>query len=114
MACGADLMSDCPSFLARGNPTQTGLTNPQVVRTAEMAGVQAIVFVRGKYPPPETNLLAEEKNIPLLHLDTPCTENLATYASWPGDCGVLTSVKTWEEAFARTQLTKTKSWPNVV
>jgi hypothetical protein len=44
----------------------TGLTNPQVVRTAEMAGIVAIVFVRGKLPPPETIALAEEKGIPLL------------------------------------------------
>jgi hypothetical protein len=44
----------------------TGLTNPQVVRTAEMAGVAAIVFVRSKLPPPETIALAAEKSIPLL------------------------------------------------
>ena len=44
----------------------TGLTNPQVVRTAEMAGIVAIVFVRGKLPPRETIALAEEKGIPLL------------------------------------------------
>jgi hypothetical protein len=44
----------------------TGLTNPQVVRTAEMADIIAIVFVRGKLPPPETIALAEEKDIPLI------------------------------------------------
>lgn len=66
MACGADLMSDVLAFTHAGTLLMTGLTNPQVVRTAEMAGIVAIVFVRGKLPPPETIALAEEKGIPLL------------------------------------------------
>jgi predicted transcriptional regulator len=66
MACGADLMSDVLAFTHTGTLLMTGLTNPQVVRTAEMAGIVAIVFVRGKLPPPETIALAEEKGIPLL------------------------------------------------
>ncbi|MGQ9492293.1 MAG: DRTGG domain-containing protein [Anaerolineae bacterium] len=66
MACGADLMSDVLAFTHAGTLLLTGLTNPQVVRTAEMAGIVAIVFVRGKLPPPETIALAEEKGIPLL------------------------------------------------
>lgn len=66
MACGADLMSDVLAFTHAGTLLLTGLTNPQVVRTAEMAGIVAIVFVRGKLPPPETIALAKEKDIPLL------------------------------------------------
>ncbi len=66
MGCGADLMSDVLAFTHEGTLLMSGLTNPQVVRTAEMAGIKAIVFVRGKIPPPETITLAEEKNIPLL------------------------------------------------
>ena len=66
MACGADLMSDVLAFTHTGTLLMTGLTNPQVVRTAEMAGIAAIVFVRGKLPPPETIALAQEKGIPLL------------------------------------------------
>lgn len=66
MACGADLMSDVLAFTHDGTLLLTGLTNPQVVRTAEMAGIRAIVFVRGKYPPPETISLAEQKGVPLL------------------------------------------------
>lgn len=66
MACGADLMSDVLAFTHAGTLLLTGLTNPQVVRTAEMAGIRAIIFVRGKYPPPETIALGEEKEIPLL------------------------------------------------
>ncbi len=66
MACGADLMSDVLAFTHAGTLLMTGLTNPQVVRTAEMAGIIAIVFVRGKLPPSETVALAQEKDIPLL------------------------------------------------
>ncbi len=64
--CGADLMSDVLAFAKEGTLLLTGLTNPQVVRTAEMAGVKVIVFVRGKIPPEETVALAAEKGIPLL------------------------------------------------
>jgi predicted transcriptional regulator len=66
MGSGADLMSDVLAFAQAGSLLMTGLTNPQVVRTAEMAGIAAIVFVRGKIPPPETIAMAEEKGIPLL------------------------------------------------
>jgi predicted transcriptional regulator len=66
MGGGADLMSDVLAFAHEGMLLLTGLTNPQVVRTAEMANIVAIVFVRGKLPPPETIALAEEKDIPLL------------------------------------------------
>ena len=66
MGCGADLMSDVLAFTHEGTLLMSGLTNPQVVRTAEMAGIKAIVFVRGKIPPPATIALAEEKDIPLL------------------------------------------------
>ena len=66
MGCGADLMSDVLAFTHTGTLLMTGLTNPQVIRAAEMAGILAIVFVRGKLPPTETVALAEEKGIPLL------------------------------------------------
>ncbi len=65
-AFGADLMSDVLAFVHTRTMLLTGLTNPQVVRTAEMAGVIAILFVRGKYPPAQTIALAAEKGIPLL------------------------------------------------
>jgi len=66
MGCGADLMSDVLAFTHDGTLLLTGLTNPQVVRTAEMAGIRAIVFVRGKIPPSETVALAEQRGIPLI------------------------------------------------
>ncbi|MFP3895452.1 MAG: hypothetical protein ACLFV5_01255 [Anaerolineales bacterium] len=59
-------MSDVLAISHRNALLLTGLTNPQVVRTAEMADIRAVVFVRGKYPPPETIALAEEKGITLL------------------------------------------------
>ncbi len=65
-AAGADLMSDVLAFAKPSALLLTGLTNPQVVRTAEVAEIAAIVFVRGKMPPPETVALAEEKGIPLI------------------------------------------------
>lgn len=66
--CGAaaDLMSDVLSYAPTSSVLLTGLINPQVVRTAEMAGILTIVFVRGKHPPAETIRLAEEVGIPLL------------------------------------------------
>jgi len=66
MACGSDLMSDVLAFAKPGALLLTGLTNPQVVRTAEMSEVEAICFVRGKIPGEETIKLAELKTVPLL------------------------------------------------
>jgi predicted transcriptional regulator len=65
-AGAADLMSDVLAFAEPGSVLLTGLCNPQVVRTAEMADIAAIVFVRGKYPPPETIALAEDRGIPMV------------------------------------------------
>ncbi|RPI51657.1 MAG: hypothetical protein EHM56_09275 [Chloroflexi bacterium] len=62
----ADLMSDVLTYAPTSSVLLTGLINPQVVRTAEMAGILTIVFVRGKHPPAETLRLAEEVGIPLL------------------------------------------------
>lgn len=64
--CGADLMSD---VLASSQPKAvllTGLTNPQVVRTAQIAEFRAIIFVRGKQPQTETIAIATQENIPLI------------------------------------------------
>ncbi len=61
----ADLMSDVLSLARPGGILVTGLTNPQLIRTAEVAEVAAIVLVRGKRPPAETALLAREAGIPL-------------------------------------------------
>lgn len=70
-AFASDLMSDVLALSRPGSLLLTGLTNPQVVRTSEVAGVAAIVFVRGKHVPPETERLAREAGIPLV--ETPLT-----------------------------------------
>ncbi len=64
--CGADLMSDVLASIQPEAVLLTGLCNPQVVRTAQMADVAAIVLVRGKVPAPETVTLATKENIPLI------------------------------------------------
>jgi predicted transcriptional regulator len=66
IACGCDLMSDVLSYVKPRALLLTGLCNTQVVRTAEMADLLAICFVRGKKPSQETIEMAESKNIPLL------------------------------------------------
>ena len=65
-ACGADLMSDVMAFVKENVVLLTGLINPQVVRTAEMMDIKAIVFVRGKNPSQEIIDLANEKGITIL------------------------------------------------
>jgi hypothetical protein len=63
---GADLMSDVLAFSQPDSVLLTGLTNPQVVRTAQMAEFRAIIFVRGKQPQAETLLIAVQEDIPLI------------------------------------------------
>ena len=65
-AFSADLLSDVLAFAKPGSLLLTGLTNPQVIRTADILDIAAIVFVRGKSPPGETLRLADELNIPIL------------------------------------------------
>jgi predicted transcriptional regulator len=66
-SCGAsDLMSDVLSFMKPGSLLLTGLVHPQSVRTAEMADLSAIVFVRGKTPGHEVVSLGNELGIPLI------------------------------------------------
>lgn len=64
-AFGADLMSDVLAFAKSGSLLLTGLTNPQVIRTADILDIAAIIMVRGKKPAPETIRLAEDLKIPL-------------------------------------------------
>ncbi|MCC6146092.1 MAG: hypothetical protein IT308_00845 [Anaerolineaceae bacterium] len=64
--CGADLMSDVLASIQPEAVLLTGLCNPQVIRTAQMSDVSAIVIVRGKNPPQETVNLAKEEKIALI------------------------------------------------
>ena len=68
VSCGAaaDLMSDVLASAKTNALLITGLTNPEVIRTAEMAEAAVVVFVRGKIPADGTIKLAEEKRMPLI------------------------------------------------
>lgn len=101
MGCGADLMSDVLAFTHAGTLLLTGLTNPQVVRTADMAGIKAIVFVRGKLPSTETVALAQEKGIPLIASKYTLYETCGKlYKAGLPSCGLFEhSVRRWEQYF---------------
>lgn len=64
--CGADLMSDVLAYISPDAVLLTGLCSAQVVRTAQMADIAAIVFVRGKRPSLDTVELAQREKIPLI------------------------------------------------
>ena len=66
---GADLMEDVLAAAAEGAVLLTGLTTEQVLRTALIAGVGAIVFVRGKTPDEKVLRLAESYKLPVLLTD---------------------------------------------
>lgn len=65
-AFGSDLMSDVLAYVKGNTLLLTGLTNPQVIRTAEMADVVAILFVRGKIPGQDVIDLAMENQMAVL------------------------------------------------
>ncbi|MCE5210128.1 MAG: hypothetical protein LLG40_01060 [Deltaproteobacteria bacterium] len=65
-AFGADLMSDVLAFAKAGSLLLTGLTNPQVVKTAASRNIAAIILVRGKEPSSEAIDMAKELKIPIL------------------------------------------------
>lgn len=62
----ADLMSDVLASIPPDSVLLTGLCNPQVVRTGQMADVRAIIFGSGKIPSQETIDLANQEGIPLI------------------------------------------------
>lgn len=65
-AGGADLMADVLSAVAKDAVLLTGLTTEQVLRTAKVAGVAAVVFVRGKKPDAPVIELAKSYHLPCL------------------------------------------------
>jgi len=91
---GADLMSDALRFAREDVLLITGLTNPQAVRTSEMVGIRAVLFVRAKLPPPETVAIARQAGIVLIATCYTMYEasGLLFQAGLPGlgRCGELT------------------------
>lgn len=65
-AYGADLMSDVLAFARPGSLLLTGLTNVQIIRTAQMLDIPAVIFVRGKKPQKEAIELASTLKMPVL------------------------------------------------
>jgi hypothetical protein len=59
-------MSDVLAFYSPGAMLITGLTNIQIVRTAQMLDIPGVMFVRGKTPPDDTIALASDSGIPLV------------------------------------------------
>lgn len=74
-ACGCDLMSDALAYTKPGSVLLTGLTNSQVVRTAEMLDLKAIVFVRKKCPDEQTISLARSMGLTIILSPLPLYES---------------------------------------
>jgi predicted transcriptional regulator len=75
----ADLMSDVLGRSYANGILITGITNPQAVRTADIADIKAVCVVRGKQPEGDTVALAKQKDIPLF------VTNLTMFEA----CGIL-------------------------
>lgn len=63
---GSDLMSDVLSFAKEKSILLTGLCTTEVIETAFMLDIVAVVFVRDKKPDEKVIALAKEKEIPVL------------------------------------------------
>lgn len=86
-ACGSDLMSDVLALTKSGSVLLTGLTNPQVVRTAEMLDLKAIVFVRNKRPDEKTVQMAQSIGLVLMLSPYPLYESCGRlYEAGLGGC----------------------------
>jgi predicted transcriptional regulator len=61
-----DLMSDVLAFVQNNVLLLTGLVHPQVIRTAEMLDIKAILIVRGKTPSEEVLRMAKMRDIAII------------------------------------------------
>lgn len=64
--CASDLHSDIMAHSRPNSLLLTGLTTPQVIRTAEMVEMAAVCFIHGKMPHKETIELARKNQMPLV------------------------------------------------
>ncbi len=64
----SDLMSDVltTEFFEDKSILVSGLNNPQVIRTAEMLDIDAVLLVRGKVPTEETIAMAKDNEMVLM------------------------------------------------
>lgn len=65
-AFGSDLMSDVLTLDSHDILLITGLSNPQTIRTAEMADINTVIIARGKQITQEMRELAEKSDITLI------------------------------------------------
>lgn len=65
-ACSADMMSSVLYYHTPDSLLITSLMQPQVIRTAEIAGIKSIVFILDKKPDSNIIELARQKKILLL------------------------------------------------
>ncbi|PKM66306.1 MAG: hypothetical protein CVU95_11645 [Firmicutes bacterium HGW-Firmicutes-2] len=63
---GCDLMSDVLAYVQNNIVLLTGLVHPQVIRTAEMLDIKAIVIVRGKEPGSDLIEMANRRDIVIM------------------------------------------------
>ena len=75
----SDGMSEILAFARSKELMITGLTNIQSIRTADIAGVSAVIYCRGKLPDEKVIEFARQKHIPVL----------ATKLGMFNICGVL-------------------------
>ena len=73
--CAADFLSDILATKKRNFIILTGYTNHQIIRTADVVGAVAVVFVRGKYPPAETIGMAKAHSVSLYVSQEPMFES---------------------------------------
>jgi len=62
----SDGMSEILAFAKSKELMITGLTNIQSIRTADIAGVSAVIYCRGKLPEKKVIEFATQKRIPVL------------------------------------------------
>lgn len=63
---GADMMEDVLAAVAKEAVLLSGLTTENVIRTAKISEIGAVVFVRGKNPEKGTLELASSYDLPVL------------------------------------------------
>ena len=78
-AGASDLMSDVLAYVAQDILLITGLLSPQVIRTANLMDISAVVFTRGKIPTQYIIDEARKSNITVL------STSLKTFST----CGLL-------------------------
>lgn len=71
----SDLLSDVLAFEKEDYALLTGLTNAQIVRTAEITNACCVVILRGKQPQQQAVVLAQRAGIPLII--SPCSMFMA-------------------------------------